>query len=115
MTVNHCDVICTMTKAYIPPKHNSFVLGPRIGLDPQHDDFALPIPTCWYLNILADPTQAYKGLVTNYGEGGGVATKREGETCELLPLQKGESEQVLTMLKGGGSNNKFWGSFYAVA
>ena len=23
-------------------------LGPRVGLEPQHDNFALPIPTCWY-------------------------------------------------------------------
>ena len=27
---------------------NSFVLEPCIGLDPQRDNFALPLPTCWY-------------------------------------------------------------------
>ena len=35
-----------------------------------------------------------KGLVTNYGEGGGG--------CEVLPLRKGGAEKVLAMLKGGG-------------
>ena len=33
-------------------------LGPRVGLDPQRDDFALGIRTCWYLKTLADPTQS---------------------------------------------------------
>ena len=28
------------------------VLGPCVGLDPQHNDFALPIPTCWSLKTL---------------------------------------------------------------
>ena len=31
--------------------------------------------------------------------------------CEVLPLQKGETEQVLAMLEGG--HKRFWGSFYA--
>ena len=31
-------------KAYIP-----LALESCVGLDPQHDDFVLPIPTCWYL------------------------------------------------------------------
>ena len=54
-----------------------------------------------------------KGLVTNYGEGGG-ATKREGGGArEVLPLRKGGAQKVLAMLKGG--HNKFWGSFYTVA
>ena len=54
----------------------------------------------------------YKGLVTNYGEGG--ATKREGGGArEVLPLRKGGAEKVLAMLKGG--HIKFWGSFYTVA
>ena len=30
------------------------VLAPRIGLDTQHVEFVLPIPTCWYLKSLAD-------------------------------------------------------------
>ena len=29
-----------------------FVLGPGVGLDPKHHNFALPIPTCWYLKTL---------------------------------------------------------------
>ena len=29
-----------------------FALGPGFGLDPQHHNFALPIPTCWYLEML---------------------------------------------------------------
>ena len=35
-------------------------LGPRVGLEPQYDDFELPIPTCWYLKALhtqCDPTR----------------------------------------------------------
>ena len=55
---------------------------------------------------------AYKGLVSNYGEGGG-ATKREGGAREVLPLRKGGVEKVLAMLKRG--QKKFWGSFCAVA
>ena len=53
----------------------------------------------------------FKGLVTNYGEGG--ATKREGGAPEVLPLRKGGAEKVLAMLKGG--HKKFRGSFYVVA
>ena len=41
-----------------------------------------------------------KGLVTNYGEGGG-ATKREGG-CKVLPLRRGGTEKVLAMREGGG-------------
>ena len=47
----------------------------------------------------------HKGLVTNYGEGGGAR--------EVLPLRKGGAKKVLAMLTGG--QKKFWGSFYAVA
>ena len=46
-----------------------------------------------------------KGLVTNYVEGG--ATKREWGACEVLPVQKGGGENVLAMLKGGGTK-RFW-------
>ena len=35
----HCD-----TKPYM--------LSPGVGFDPQRHNFALPIPTCWYLNML---------------------------------------------------------------
>ena len=42
----------------------------------------------------------YTGLVTNYGEGGGVKTG--GGARDVLPLRKGEgAEKVLAMLKGG--------------
>ena len=60
----------------------------------------------------------FKGLVTNYGEGGGGATKQEGGgglqmgggggykvgggACEVLPLRKGGGvEKLSAMLKGG--------------
>ena len=53
-----------------------------------------------------------KGLVTNYGEGGGYKTG--GGAREVLLLRKGGgAEKVLAILKGGHKN--FWGSFYAVA
>ena len=35
----HCDAIF-------------FALGPRVGLDPQQENFVLRIPTCWYLKTL---------------------------------------------------------------
>ena len=53
-----------------------------------------------------------KGLVTNYGEGGGLQNGRGGAR-EVLPLRKGGAEKVLAMLKGG--HKKFRGSFYVVA
>ena len=37
-----------------------------------------------------------------------------GGAREVLPLQKGGTEKVIAMLKGGG-HKKFWGSFYVVA
>ena len=52
-----------------------------------------------------------KGVLTNYGEGGGLQNGRGAR--EVLPLRKGWAEKVLAMLKGG--HNKFWGSFSAVA
>ena len=43
-----------------------------------------------------------KGLVTNYGEGGG-ATKQEGGHVKFYTYDKGGGpEKVLAMLKGGG-------------
>ena len=53
----------------------------------------------------------FKGLVTNYGEGG--LQNVRGGAREVLPLRKGGAEKVLAILKGG--HNKFWGRFYAVA
>ena len=40
-----------------------------------------------------------KGVVTNYGEGGGYKTERGG--ASFTPTKKG-AEKVLAMLKGGG-------------
>ena len=41
-----------------------------------------------------------KGLVTNYGEGGGYKTGGGG-AHEVLPLRKGGAGKVLAILKGG--------------
>ena len=38
-----------ISKAYIPLRRKIFVLGPCVGLEPQRQNFALGIPTCWYL------------------------------------------------------------------
>ena len=46
------------------------------------------------------------GLVTNYGEGGGGATKWEGGAREVLPLQnRGERTKVLAILKWGDTTS----------
>ena len=42
-----------------------------------------------------------KGLVTNYGEGGGGLKTGRGGACEVLPLRKGGAQKVLAILKGG--------------
>ena len=60
---------------------------------------------------MGSPGSSNKGLVTNYGKGGGYKTRCGA--CEVLPLRKGGAEKVLAILKGG--HKKFWGSFYAVA
>ena len=39
LSLFHCDV-------------KPFAYGTGICLDTQHDDFALPIPTCWHLKTL---------------------------------------------------------------
>ena len=50
---------------------------------------------------------SHKGLVTNYGEGGG-ATKREGGACEILPLRKGGGDGTsFSHAERGGGHNKF--------
>ena len=41
-----------------------------------------------------------KGLVTNYGEGGGYKTGGGG-ACEVLAIRKGGAKKVLAILKGG--------------
>ena len=33
----------------VTPKAKPFALGPHVGLNPQCQNFAWPIPTCWYL------------------------------------------------------------------
>ena len=38
-----------------------------------------------------------------------------GGAREVLPQRKWGVEKGLTMLKGGGENKRFWGSFYVVA
>ena len=42
--------------------------------------------------------------------GKGGATKREGGQVKFNPYEMG-TEKVLAMLRGGGGQNKFWGSF----
>ena len=58
-----------------------------------------------------------KGLVTNYGEGGGGLQngKGGGGHVRFYPYEKkgGGGVNVLAMLKG--RHTKFWGSFYVVA
>ena len=56
-----------------------------------------------------------KGLVTNYGEGGGGLQNGRGGARVVLPLRKdwGGAEKVLAILNGG--HKQFWGSFYGVA
>ena len=60
--------VCNKTEYLSPKVIDSFklifhcnakplMLGSRIGLYPQCDNFALPIPTCWYPETLADPTR----------------------------------------------------------
>ena len=44
----------------------------------------------------------HKGLVTNYGEGGG-GYKMGGGDVKFYPYEKGGAEKVLAMLKGGGA------------
>ena len=54
-----------------------------------------------------------KGRVTNYGEGGGGATKRGGHV-KFYFYGKG-GRKSFNHAEGGGGHNKFWGSFYEVA
>ena len=50
-----------------------------------------------------------KGLVTNYGEGGGGTRKQEGEgrACEVLVLRKGGAGGKSFRHAKGGEHNKF--------
>ena len=56
----------------------------------------------------------FKGLVTNYGEGGG-ATKREGGHVKFYPYEKGGGAEKVEAMLEGGRHKKFWSSFCAVA
>ena len=63
-------------------------LGARVGATPIRPD--------------SIPGSRLKGLVINYGEGGGLKTGRGA--CKVLPLRKGRGggrKKVLAMLKGG--------------
>ena len=47
-----------------------------------------------------------KGLVTNYGEGGGLQNGRGWGMRSFTPTKRGGgAEQVLAMLGGGGTNS----------
>ena len=59
---------------------------------------------------VTDRESTCKGLVTNYGEGGGGYKTGRRRASEVLPLQKGGTEKVLAMLKGRGGG-KFFGNF----
>ena len=48
------------------------------------------------------------------GLGGGGGYKTGGEHVKFYPYEKGGSENVLAMLKGGWDKQN-WGSFYPVA
>ena len=45
-----------VTKAYIPLQHKTPRIGVRVEQYPQRENFALGIPTCWYLKSLTEPT-----------------------------------------------------------
>ena len=52
-----------------------------------------------------------KGLVTNYGEGGGSTNGRG--YVKFYPYVEGRGGKSFSHAEGGHS--KFWGNFYAVA
>ena len=59
-----------------------------------------------------------KGLVTNYGKGGGLQNggggykTGGGGACEVLPLRKGwGGEKSSSHAEGGGGAHNIWGSF----
>ena len=45
---------------------------------------------------------AFNGLVTNYGQGGGLQNGRGH--VKFYPYEKGGAEKVLAMLKGGAQH-----------
>ena len=48
MTACMCCMLCPF-KPLFHCNAKPLALGPRVGLDPQRDDFVLGIPACWYL------------------------------------------------------------------
>ena len=46
-------------------------------------------------------TRHNKGLVTNYGEGGGLQNGRGGGASEVLPLRKGGGGKSFSHAEGG--------------
>ena len=58
-----------------------------------------------------------EGLVTNYGEGGGLrnGSWRGGGQVKFYPYEKGEGGKCFSHAEGGGGHKMFWGSFYVVA
>ena len=80
--------------------------GGRSGQETQHNIDGRRVGGGGYIRVFFCPPPLQpvrsppKGLVTNYGEGGRGYKWEEGAR-EVLPLQKGEAEKVLAMLKGG--------------
>ena len=62
-----------------------------------------------------------KGLVTNYGEGGGPTKREGGGQVKFYPHEKrrgwgrGGGEGFSHAQVGGGGHKHFWGRFYEVA
>ena len=52
MNVGEHNPIGVMVKPIFHCDAKPFALGTGVGLDTQHHNFALPIPTCWYLKRL---------------------------------------------------------------
>ena len=55
-----------------------------------------------------------KGLVTNYGEGGGYKTRRwgGGGILSFTPMKRGGGGKSFNHAEGGGGGHtQFWGSF----
>ena len=60
---DHCPSLGHSLKPIFHCDAKHFALGPRVGLDPQHLNFALGIPMCWYLKMLKfalPPTRTVK-------------------------------------------------------
>ena len=53
--------------------------------------------------VVNDRGCSFKGLVTNYGEGGGLQHGRGGGANEVLPLRKGGGGQKFSHAEGGGA------------